>query len=206
MRKLKRYTAVPQLLHMLATRTITLLSPTTWVDQNDTHFIESYRRRSKLSAVRAICLTKAADTYHHWHVFSSGTAGVKIDFNVPLFMDWAGSIAGATLKEVEYLKLDEIEAGSLQAEQLPFAKRWAFRHEGEVRLIHRDKTSSAMTAHFEFDVSMIEKITLSPWLPAPLVEPLEAAIQCFAPDGKFPVRRTSLLSNRSFMSAAGSET
>jgi hypothetical protein len=200
--KLKRYTSLPQLLHLLATRTLTVLSPKTWDDQNDTYYIQRYRESLKLKALRVLCLTKAADTYHHWHVFAGGSAGVKIDFNPEVFTQWVKGIKDARLEEVEYLKLNEIREGELKQGQLPFVKRWAFRHEGEVRLIVPDRLSDAVAANIPFDVSMIQKITLSPWLTPSLVEVVEAAIQNFAPDGKFVIRRTTLLANKSFMAAA----
>ena len=48
MGKLRRYTQLPQLQDMLSTRTLTVLSPASWQDRNDTHFLAKYAARKNL--------------------------------------------------------------------------------------------------------------------------------------------------------------
>jgi len=78
---LNRYTSLPIALDMLSNSHITLLSPDTWEDRNDAYYLEQYGIRSKLGSVLAACFSTCRETFHHWKVFSNGSAGVCIEFN-----------------------------------------------------------------------------------------------------------------------------
>ena len=88
MRLLKRYTELPYVLQILQTRKLTLMNPGSWDDRNDSHFVQAYRERKGYGSVLALCLTEAAQTYHHWRVFTRGASGACLQFNKQRFVDW----------------------------------------------------------------------------------------------------------------------
>jgi len=209
-RKLKRYTHFPQLLHMLSTATITALSPTLWEDKNDLHYLERYKAaRPDVKTLLALCMTDAADTYHQWNVFANGPSGVKIEFKPKRFQSWAAQIPGSRLKRVEYLRIEEFESAAHDTICLPFLKRMAFRDEDEIRLVIEDTEKTETARSFPFDLSIIKKISLSPWLPIPLEDTVINTLRAIYKGSDeqwnaMTVRRTSLLANEKVMSAGKS--
>jgi hypothetical protein len=207
LKKLKRYTHLPQLLHMLRSKTITVLAPETWEDQNDTYFLTRYKAaRPNIKSLLALCMTDASDTYHHWRVYAGAPSGVQIRFNPPAFESWVDNHPNAKLGRVEYLHVDEFGVSAADVTRLPFLKRIAFRDEDEIRLIVEDFESVRRAFSLPFDLDMIEEIKLSPWLAEPLVETVikTLADAYSGPKSKWEgikITRTSLLANPRVMSA-----
>jgi hypothetical protein len=202
---LKRYTELPYLLHMLTTRRITLLNPKSWVDRNDSFFIRRYQERRKLKSVLVMCLTKSAATYHQWHVFAANASGVRIEFHEEIFRQWSAAIENSRLEPVRYLKLDKELLAQLTLDELPFAKRHAFRHEGEIRLIVEESKKELPFLDIPFDYGMVKEIIVSPWLPQAVFPSVKAAIRGAAPAAEFHIRATTMLESKLFMSAAENE-
>lgn len=73
---LRRYTDLPFLFDYLRTRELALLSPKSWVDKNDSYFVEQYAKAKGFQSTYALCLAEAPETYHHWKVFTTGSSGV----------------------------------------------------------------------------------------------------------------------------------
>lgn len=207
LKKLKRYTHLPQLLHMLRSHTITVLSPETWEDQNDTYFLARYKdSRPDIKSLLALCMTDASTTYHHWRVYGGAPSGVQIRFNPLALTSWVDTHSNARLERVEYLRVDDFKGVATNPFRLPFLKRMAFRDEDEIRLIVEDYENEGLRASsLPFDLAIIEEIRLSPWLAEPLVE---TVIQTLADAYSGPnvewerikVGRTSLLANPKVMS------
>ncbi|WP_431127010.1 hypothetical protein [Variovorax paradoxus] len=172
---LRRYTDLASLLDMLQRRAITLLSPSSWDDRNDRLMMETYREFGKLKTLLALCLTSTGETYHHWKVFTHASNGVCIQFHRAKFIRTMQE-AGVEVKEMSYLKFDQLVADEIPARELPFIKRLAFRHEGEVRALY-ESTRAENAKTVEFDISIISKITLNPWLPAPVADSVINIIQ-----------------------------
>jgi hypothetical protein len=208
--KLKRYTHLPAVLHLLHTRTLTALNPTTWADQNDAFYLHRYKAaHPQLKGLFVLCMAEAADTFHHWNVYASGPSGVKIELDPTRFQNWLKSTQATTrLGRVQYKRLDEIEQAAQDKKALPFLKRKAFRDENEVRLLVEDTRSDGQAyALPNFDVSAIRKISLSPWLPTALEEAVIISLRhaFHGSDAQWEavtVRRTSLLYNENFVRAA----
>jgi hypothetical protein len=206
---LKRYTHLPALLHLLHTQTLTALNPSTWPDQNDTIYLRRYKATCPdVKGLYVLCLTEAADTFHHWNVYANGPSGVKIEFDPKRFQAWLQTTKASTrLERVQYKRLDEIEHAASDPHSLPFLKRKAFRDENEIRLLIEDPQSDGPAYYFrKFDLSTIRKISLSPWLPVALEEAvicsLKNAYQGSESQWKaIEVRRTSLLYNDTFAQA-----
>lgn len=200
---LKRYTQLPYLLHMLSTREITALNPRFWADRNDAFFLQAYQEERKLESIVILCLSRSAATYHHWHVFAHGPAGIRIEFDERHFTEWARQIEHARLERVEYVKLDPDLIAQIKPEQLPFVKRHAFRHEGEVRLIVENHIGKAPRHSFKFDYEMIKEVVVSPWLAPAAVPSVVQAIRSAAPASRFKIRSTTMLESEIFLRAAG---
>ncbi len=199
---LKRYTQLPYLLHMLSTREITALDPRFWVDRNDAIFLQAYQEQKELESILILCLSRSAATYHHWHVFAQGPAGVRIEFDEKVFNAWAARIKNVRLERVKYLKLDPELISQVKADELPFVKRHAFRHEGEVRLIVENPIGSPPRHSFKFEYEMIKEIIVSPWLAPPAVGSVIQAIRLAAPGSRFRIRATTMLESELFTTPA----
>jgi hypothetical protein len=207
--KLKRYTQLPQLLHLLNTRKLTTLSPSTWQDQNDTTYLTRYMEACQIKGLYVLCMTEAADTFHHWNVYANGPSGVKLEFDPGRFKYWLHKVRNNDfrLERVQYKRLDEIEEAARETRMLPFLKRKAFRDENEVRLLIEDTESHGVVLLLkDFDLSAIRKISLSPWLPLALVDTVISTLHhAFTGTESqwtdIVVRRTSLLFNEAFSSA-----
>lgn len=160
---LRRYTDLASLLDMLKRGVITLLPPSSWDDRNDRLMMETYRDSQNLKTLLALCMTSKGETYHHWKVFTHASSGVCIQFDRSKFIGTMGQ-AGVEVKEMSYLRFDELVAEEIPARRLPFLKRLAFRHEGEVRALYESDVAETGKA-INFDVNIISKITLNPWMP-----------------------------------------
>ncbi len=192
---LKRYTELPYLLYTLQTKSLTLMSPATWDDRNDAHFLLAYQKRMNHGAVLALCFTRASETYHHWKVFSGGSGGVCIDFNMQRFRGWADATPGARFQDVSYRRMDEARQTEFKIADLPFVKRHAFRDECESRLIYESQETNLISHDVPFDIQTISRIVLSPWLPKSVSAAVKTAILSIDGCSDLDVFRTTLIDN-----------
>jgi hypothetical protein len=56
--RLHRYTNLTATIHMLRSRSITLLNPATWDDRNDAYFMAEYKRKVDAKTVLALCFAE----------------------------------------------------------------------------------------------------------------------------------------------------
>jgi hypothetical protein len=200
---LRRYTALPQLFHMLATRTITLLSPESWDDRNDASFLESYKERKQLKSVLALCFTAAPEQYHHWKVFAAGSSGVRIEFDGTRLLEQVRRTEPAVRAgPVIYKKIDEIRADRPTRDELPFIKRYPFRDEMEFRIVYEDSDAVLEVKDIPFELSAIRRIVLSPWLPAALVPTVKSIVRGVDGCAALTVTRTTLVRNEEWQRCA----
>ncbi len=192
---LKRYTGLPYLLFALRTKQLTLMNPATWDDRNDTQFLMTYQKRQGRGSVLALCFTRASETYHHWKVFSNGSGGVCIDFNLQEFRTWADKAPGIQFRDVDYRKLDVARKNEFAVENLPFIKRHAFRDECESRLIFESPDAGLLFHNVDFDIGLISRIVLSPWLPKPVSDEIKKVILGIDGCSELDVFRTTLIDN-----------
>lgn len=192
---LRRYTELPFLLYLLKTKQITLLNPKLWDDKNDSHHIEAYRVQKSLGSVLALCLTEAPETYHHWKVFSGGTAGVCIVFDKERFLNWARNEPCLHAGPVTYRTMNSVRTTAPDLEELPFLKRYAFRDEKEYRLIFKENDGAHQFKDIKIDLATISKIVVSPWLPKSVFSSVKTMVQSI--DGCKSIRalRTTLVDN-----------
>ena len=193
---LKRYTELPFVLQMLQLKEITLLNVNSWDDKNDAHYVECYKKKSKLKSVLAICLTEAPQTYHHWKIFSQGVSGACIYFKRPEFLKWLEDTDGLTGKEIIYKTIkklgEEVKSGKIKVKDIPYIKRSAYQHEAEFRLIFESEKIHKIKK-FPFHISMIDKIVLNPWLPKFTVSSLKLLIAAIDGCENIPVFRATIV-------------
>lgn len=194
---LRRYTDLPALLHLLKNRCITLLDPATWDDTNDSYYLLKYKEKCNQKSVLALCLTEAAETYHHWRVFSHGPSGVCIDFHKTDLVAALETEPGVSVKSVHYRKMrvDQRQVAPPAISELPFLKRQGFLAEEEVRAVYECSTKVVKFLDISIDLKSVRRITLSPWLNQRLRPSVIEAIRTIPGCSGLDVRRSTLLGN-----------
>jgi hypothetical protein len=192
---LKRYTQLPFLVHMLETKSLALLSPSSWDDRNDARYLEVYKERSRFTSVLALCLTEASTTYHHWRIFADSMSGVCVEFFRKPFSDWAEQ-NGIRCAAVKYMSLKRARRNRPTPEALPFRKRHAFRDEREVRLIYASHESCGSIKSFPLDLRTIEHIEVNPWLPEGAFNSLHDSIRRIPGCESLKVEQSHMLTNK----------
>jgi hypothetical protein len=197
-RPLRRYTNIPALIYLLRERKITLLDPASWDDKNDSYFLSLYREKRNLASVLALCFTPAYETYHHWRVFAGGSSGACISFNQAKLLKAVRKQVGVTAKAVQYLTLADIRGMKVKTSALPFLKRSAYGDEREFRIIYESSTKKHSSLDVAIPLTCIERITLSPWIPAALSDHLKSTIKEIDGCTAMKVYRSTLISNENW--------
>lgn len=192
---LRRYTSLPALLHLLRKRALTLVSPSQWEDRNDSRYIELYREKRGLGAIRALCFTEASETFHHWRVFTEPVSGVCIHFRRGELLRVAGRDRGTTHGPVRYRRLSDARSGPPTLAALPFVKRWAFRDEREYRILWETPDTIAGAHTIAVPLGVIERVTLAPGMHRSLAEEVKAALREIPGCARLPVVHSQLLQN-----------
>jgi hypothetical protein len=198
---LRRYTNIPSLLHTLKTKTITLLDPSKWEDTNDSYWLDVYRKKRQLESVVALCFTQVDETYHHWHVFAEGAGGACIEFDKTRLLKLFDE-NGIKHRKIEYKRLPELKDNILSLEDLPFIKRYGFRHEGEFRAIFESPARKIDSLPMNFPIGAIRRISLSPWLPEPLLNATKEILRSVDGCEQLKVFRSTLTGNNTWKRAA----
>jgi hypothetical protein len=197
---LRRYTNIPALIYLLRERKITLLDPASWDDKNDSYFLSLYREKKKLASVLALCFTPAYETYHHWRVFAEGSSGACISFDQAKLLKAVKKQVGVTARAVTYLTLPNIRDMTVKTAALPFLKRAAYEDEREFRIIHESSTKKMASLDVAIPLACIERITLSPWIPAALSDHVKSTIKEIEGCSAMKVYRSTLISNENWKS------
>lgn len=210
--RLYRYTDLTSALHILKTKKLTLLNPEFWTDKNDSYFLDAYKRGSNLTCLAALCFTEADETYHHWHVFAPGPSGIRIQFDRKIIVkafnrksvipEGHGNQSGILHRKVEYRAINDLEAVIPPISDLPFLKRLPYSGEAEYRVIFQSTTMEQETFDIPIPLTAIRRITLSPWIPLPLVKSVKASIRAIDKCDRLKVFRSTLLENEQWKSCA----
>jgi hypothetical protein len=201
-KSLRRYTDITALSYILTNEKITLLNPQTWDDRNDSHFLRLYRKKRKLASVLALCFAQAAETYHHWKVFAAGSAGVCIHFQHGELLKALALHDGVHSGIVKYRTIDELTEKHPGVNELPFVKRIAFRDEMEFRIIYESKTEKLRKRDFSVPPSVIEKVTLSPWIDPDLADFAKTLLRAIPKWKNLQISRSSLIDNEKWKNLA----
>lgn len=171
-----RYTNLPSLIHILQSKSLTLLNPSKWDDSNDSYGMSQYKEIFKLKTLLALCFTETPETYHHWHVFGRDVSGVCIVFRKEKLLECFDVSTGFVCKPVQYLTLDEFKTKNIQAKDLPFVKRVGYEDECEFRVVYKNAQKNEQVKKVKITIDCIEKIRLSPWLPSNLKDSISNTI------------------------------
>jgi len=198
---LNRYTSLPVLLDVLRNRHITLLSPDSWEDRNDAHYLERYQTELKLQSLLAICFSERQETFHQWRVFSSGSSGLCIEFDKASLIKCVVGKPGFRAQKVDYRWIEELKTVRPDRSTWPFLKRKPFQDEEEFRIIFESTAERLTHRSIPIDLSCIRLVTLSPWLPSPLVPAVIAAIKAIPDCTSLRVQASSILENTDWKKA-----
>ncbi len=192
---LRRYTDVPALLYLLNRKVVTLLDPASWEDTNDSHYLSLYKAYRKLGSLLALCFTQAGESYHHWRVFANGAGGVCVQFDRVALLDAVKVHDGIRARGVKYLTLSAIRKTPPSARNLPFAKRYAYAHEREFRIIYESPVDHAETLDIPVPLKAILRITLSPWIQPTLSAELKRMLKAIPGCPHLEIARSTLIGN-----------
>ncbi|HEV7659370.1 MAG TPA: hypothetical protein VGO55_05945 [Allosphingosinicella sp.] len=193
--EIRRYMDVVSVLDMLLNKHLILLNPKSWDDKNDSFFLEAYRKRLGLKAVRAACFSTKPETYHHWRCFAPGLSGACIIFykdKLLEYVDKRPDLRGGLVKYKTNQQLQRM--GKLADDDLPFLKRWPYQDEGEYRVIYEDDLWECDDAHgIDLPLETIKRIVVSPWCPQSLYLSLKSIIRTLDGCNELTVNRSLLV-------------
>lgn len=192
----RRYTNLAATIHLLKTKSITLLNPETWDDRNDAYFMRAFRRCKGAKTVLALCFAECPETYHHWRVFSHGSDGVCIAFNKEKLLGTFADTNGIIHGEVKYMTLSQLKAmEEVEPDKLPFLKRFGYTDEREYRVVYVDTEERVQYKDFPIRISWIDWIALSPWMSKALFNSVKETLQLIDGCASLSVRRSTLVDN-----------
>ena len=195
---LRRYTSLSVLIDMIQRQSISFMNPAFWDDRNDAFALERFRKVESHGSVLALCLTGAEETYHHWKVFSSGLEGVCIWFDRTGLIESLEDGPDEPLHgDVTYHTIAELKAMSPGPDRIPFLKRIQFADEQEYRFLIMEEESHIDRCEQKLDLSLVKRVTLSPWMPVSIADSVKAAIAAL-PNHSIKVYRSTLVENRAW--------
>lgn len=202
---LRRYTNIASALHVLRNRCITLLNPAFWDDRNDAYYLARYKQRKAAKSVLALCFARAPETYHHWRVFSSGGDGLCIEFDETRLLDAVSKDEAITARAVIYKQIDDVAGAPVALDDLPFLKRIPFRDEQEFRLLYVNGEVQTEFHHVTIPLASISRITLSPWMAAPLAKSVKDTLKDLPGCKAVEIHQSTLIENERWKRAANPE-
>ena len=192
-KRLYRYTNLAAVIHMLSTRTLTLLDPAAWDDRNDAAFLAEYRRKKGAAAVLALCFFQEQGKWHHWRGYADGMDGACIEFRTHELLAAVEVVPGVTHREVEYRTIIDAGEKSLRVDDLPFVKRKAYEDEREYRIVCVDQEQEISLRSFKIGLHCVRKVVLSPRLPKSFMTSVLRTLRAIKGCSELRVNRSTLL-------------
>ncbi|MBU0724537.1 MAG: DUF2971 domain-containing protein [Alphaproteobacteria bacterium] len=191
---LRRYTSIAAVIDILRRKELPLLDPQSWDDRNDRYFMSLYKESGELGGLYGLCAATCKETYHHWRVFTNAADGACIEIRREPLEERLQELPGVSFGEVDYLVLGKVEnLGPGDRKRLPFVKRWGFEPESEYRIIAETTEAQRPALSIDFPLSLIGRIHLNPWLPAPIADSLKATLREIPGCSKLPIARSQLI-------------
>jgi len=198
---LRRYTSLSLLLDVLENRQITLVDPQKWDDRNDAEFLRIYQEKAGIGSLLALCFSEVADTYHHWKIYGSGLEGVCILFRRKKLEKLLKKDTCIEFRKVRYRTLKFFREGGGSLDRMPFYKREGYEAEAEWRVIAKLKQPNEFLYQVPITPDCIDKVILSPWMPASLHATTRKLLREIRGFEKLPVSRSRLISSASWRRA-----
>lgn len=199
--RLRRYTSLGSLIHILQTKQITLLNPATWDDKNDAYFMSEFKRLKNAKTLLALCFAESDETYHHWRVFSNGPDGVCIEFEKDALLDNLRAQPNVSARLVDYELIANLRKKDIKIDQLPFLKRRPYIDECEHRIIYVDTVDSLEFKNLDIELGWIKRVTLSPWMSLALRASVAKTLHSISSDcRKLSIVRSTLIGNSEWQS------
>ena len=192
---LRRYTDLPALIHLLRTKTITFLDPSSWDDKNDAYFMNLYKEKQGLTTLLAVCCSQEAETYHHWRVFSNGPSGICISFKRQALVHALETKEAIRSGEVQYLKIKDLKSSHAEITEMPFLKRAPYNAEHEFRFVYESKRTRLHFKSYPIPLSCIDRIYLSPWMPEGVADSVKESLKEIGDVRAIPITRSTLIRN-----------
>ena len=174
----RKNTKLSTLLDILNRRKITLLSPKSWPDKNDSFVMDKYRDANHAAHVYATCFSVDTDSVYHWNAFSGGTEGCQLVIKARKFLDRLSAYQNLKHGEVEYLPVNFKK--KIPLDRYPFVKRQQFECEREYRLVLL--SDSDQPFEIDLDPQLIERVNLSSEMPKPVAESVKEVIKKICPE------------------------
>lgn len=195
----RRYTRLAATIHLLRTKTITLLNPATWDDTNDAYFMAEYKRLRGAESVLALCFADREETYHHWRIFSHGADGICFTFDKDSVLSVFNGDTKVRHGSVKYEEVKAVQKmKSVEVDRLPFLKRYPYHDEREYRIVYTDPHDAMESKSYPIAVSWIERITLSPWMPKALATSVREALKSIDGCSRIKVYQSTLVDNENW--------
>jgi hypothetical protein len=192
----RRYTNLAATIHLLKTKTITLLNPATWDDRNDAFFMSEYKRLKGVKTVLALCFAQREETYHHWKVFSHGNDGVCIEFDKENLLTTFSAEPNTKTKNIDYELIKKLrDRVDVDIEELPFLKRYPYTDEAELRAVYVDTEHELESRDYEIEIGWIRRVNLSPWMPRALAKSVRTMLKSIPGCADLKVSQSTLIEN-----------
>ncbi len=102
---------------------------------------------------------------------------------------------------MDYKRVKQVEKEMPPMATWPFVKREPYRDENEFRIIYARRKKSQKTITIGFDLSCINRITLSPWLARPIAENIAQILKKLPGCKALKIKKSTLLENRRWRKA-----
>ncbi len=202
---IRRYTDLSALIYMLVHNEIPILGYGSWDDVNDRKSMSIWQSTLQYGFAGAICLTEAAETFHHWKVFASGPTGVSIIFDKDRLIEafsghgLFGSNGHFLWGNMQYVAMNDLKnVDASDIHRLPFIKRVGFRDEREFRVVGYTLDRNVSLMHVPLDQSVIKEVTFSPFMHPTLVQSCKIALRSIDGWSKLKMGHSKLTDNQTW--------
>jgi len=203
--KVYRYSSIAYVIDALTRREIRLLDPSSWIDKNDSLYMNFYKQFRGVANVFASCCTLSKETFQHWYIFGGSSAGAFIEYDRAKLEACFEALKtkGHKLRyeSVSYLTLERVEKPQATLERFPFLKRWGFEAEKEYRIIAETNDETLISYPIPIPLSAINRIVINPWLPRSVVDSLREVIHSIEGCENLKVDHSRLIESDRWMAA-----
>ena len=134
-------------------------------------------------------------------MLAGGQDGVRSQFDPAILSRDIERNPALQLTGMTYMTIKTAEQKSIAPSRLPFVKRWPYRAEKEVRILHASEAALKGPIRIPISPEAIVAIKLSPELPEPLKATMRQTVKNAIGNRKVSVVKSSLLENERWLNA-----